>query len=392
MLDKTGFKRKRYEDVLLDMEDKAKESYGEKINTTERSPLGILLRIFAWFLSKAWNTAEDVYNSGYISTATGANLDRLGPYVGISRIVEQSATGEVTITGKVGHTEAAGFRVGTSAGLYFETVADFVIGASSTVTVKVKAIEPGQSSNAAAGMVTVIANPNPDVTSVTNSHAITGGREKETDPEFRSRYQLSVAGGGAASVDAIRGALLRLDHVRAAAVIENNTMQVDVAGRPPKSFEVYVLGGDEQEIAETIFKTKSGGIETYGKIMNTVKDVAGYDHIIKFSHAEEIGIQVRIDVTTNERYPADGDEQIKNAIIRYVGGEDAAGSYYNGLIMGASVVYTRLISAVYAVEGVEDVTLTVGKGIDSLKNMNVAIQPFQVAQTKSSRIEVNSHV
>ncbi|MNT95140.1 hypothetical protein D3C72_2369680 [compost metagenome] len=75
-----------------------------------------------------------------------------------------------------------------------------------------------------------------------------------------------------------------------------------------------------------------------------------------------------------------------------MGGEDAAGSYYNGLSMGASVVFTRLISAVYSVDGVEDVTLTVGKNSGSLNSANVQIQPFQVAQTKATDIEVTSHV
>ncbi|MNL54157.1 hypothetical protein D3C87_1774640 [compost metagenome] len=75
-----------------------------------------------------------------------------------------------------------------------------------------------------------------------------------------------------------------------------------------------------------------------------------------------------------------------------MGGEDAAGSYYNGLSMGASVVFTRLISSVYSVDGVDDVTLTVGKSTGSLNGANVPIQPFQVAQTKAASIEVTSHV
>lgn len=391
MLDKTGFKRRRFEDLFSEMENKAKETFGETVNTSERSPLGIILRIFAWFLSKFWSTAEDVYNSGYIPTASGANLDRLGPFVGISRILEQYSTGTVILTGTAGYKGYAGFRVGTEAGIYFESIEDFSLGADGKAVIKVEAIEAGQSSNVAAGAVTVIVNPNPDVTSVTNPEAMTGGREKETDPEFRSRYELSVAGGGAASVDAIRGALLRLESVRAAAVIENNTMVPDNAGRPPKSFQAYVLGGDDQVIAKTIFATKSGGIETCGDIEMEVADVAGYPHTIKFSRAEEVPIKVDISVTKNDRYPADGDEKIRNAVIRYIGGEDEAGSYYNGLSMGAHVVFTRLISAVYSVDGVDDVDLAVGTG-NALGGQNVPIAAYQVAQTKAADIKVTSHV
>lgn len=392
MLTEQGFQRKRFDDLIAEAEDKAKEVYGEKVNTSERSFLGILLRIHAWFMAKIWGVAEDVYNSGYVSMATGNNIDRLGPYVGITRILDQPAAGSVIITGTPGHTEDAGFRVATETGIIYETLDSFTVGTDGTVSVKIEAIEPGQAGNVAAGMVSVIVNPNPDVTAVTNPDRITGGREKETDAEFRSRYELSVAGGGSASVDAIRGALLRLEKVRAAAVIENNTMETDAAGRPPKSFQAYVLGGDDQEVAETIFSKQSGGIESYGDISIEVLDLGGYPHTVKFSHAEEVPIHVNVVVTKNDRYPTGGDDQIKNAIIRYIGGEDAAGSYYNGLSMGGAVVFTRLISAVYSVDGVEDVVVTVGKSSDNMLSQNVDIAPYQVAQTTADYIEVTNHV
>ncbi|MNV89201.1 hypothetical protein D3C71_1834750 [compost metagenome] len=59
--------------------------------------------------------------------------------------------------------------------------------------------------------------------------------------------------------------------------------------------------------------------------------------------------------------------------------------------MGAVVVFTRLISAVYSVDGVEDVELTVGTG-SSMGSQNVAIAQYQVAQTKAADIAVSSHV
>lgn len=391
MLDSKGFKRLRFDDLLGQMEDKAREAFGDTINTSVRSPLGIILRIFAWFLALLWSTAEDVYNSGYISTATGNNLDRLGPQVGISRILAQWAAGELTITGTPGYTVPAGTRAATQSGVVFETVDDVAL-IDGTGTVAIEALEPGAAGNVAAGAITIVVNPVPDIASVTNKFAVTGGREKETDAEFRNRFDLSVAGGGAASVDALRGALLRMPAVRAATIIENTSRAPDSAGRPEKSFQAYVLGGDEQEIAETIFTTKTAGIESHGDISKQVADLGGQLHTVKFSRAEEVGVYLAIDVTKNAQYPVDGNERIRSAIIMYIGGEDAAGSYYNGLSMGASVVFTRLISAVYSVEGVEDVSLTVGKSGGSMGSGNVAIQAFEVARTKAADITVLSHV
>lgn len=390
MLDRTGFKRRRFQDLYDEIEDKAKEAFGENINTSERSPLGIILRLFAWFLAMIWGTAEDVYNSGYKNTAQGNNLDRLGPYSGVTRILEQWATGTVTISGTPGRTEDAGFQVTTETGIYFETTEPFTVGTDGTATVPVEALEPGSHGNVAAGSITIIVNPNPDITDVTNLERTQGGREKETDDEFRDRMDQAVAGGGAASVDAIRGALLRLESVRAVAVIPNYTMQTDNAGRPPKSFQAYILGGDDQTIAQTILEKGSAGIEPHGDIVVPVTDLGGYTHTIKFSRAEEVALKIEVEVTKNDSYPADGDDLIRSALVRYVGGEDG-GSYYNGLNMGAQVVYTRLISTVYSVAGVEDVVIRVGTG-GSMGTGNVHIEPFQVAQVKASDIGVTSHV
>lgn len=109
-----------------------------------------------------------------------------------------------------------------------------------------------------------------------------------------------------------------------------------------------------------------------------------------FSRADEVQIQVQVDVTRNSSYPANGDELIRNEIIRYIGGE-YGGAYYNGLTMGADVIYTRLISAVYSVEGVEDVQVLAGAG-GNLEAANVEIARYQVAQTSEDLVEVSSHV
>ncbi|WP_438347291.1 baseplate J/gp47 family protein [Paenibacillus sp. FA6] len=390
MLDRTGFKRRRFEDLFAEMNDKAKETFGEKVNTSERSPLGIILRIFAWFLSKLWVTAEDVYNNSYINSAEGSSLDRLGPHVGITRVLDQYARGTVQLTGTSGHTLAQGFRVATETKVYFDTTEDITFDSTGIATVPVEAVEAGQAGNVAAGSIIVIVNPTPDVTGVTNIVPATAGREKMTDLEFRDLFTQSVAGGGAATIDALIGALLRINSVRAATVIQNYSNEPDVAGRPPHTYQCYVLGGDDDEIAQAIFSTGAGGIESYGDIVKTVLDIGGYGHEVKFSRAEEVILQVFVNLTTNEQYPADGDEQIRSAIVRYIGGEDG-GSYYSGLSMGASAVYKKLVSVIDQIEGIEDFTLKMGKD-DVLEEDNVTLERYQVAQISAKDIVVNRHV
>ncbi|CAH1190285.1 hypothetical protein PAECIP111893_00257 [Paenibacillus plantiphilus] len=387
MLDRTGFKRQRFEDIFGSMEAKTKEVFGETTNTSERSPLGLLLRVVAWALARLWQDTEAVYNNGYINTAEGNNLDRLGPYVGVTRIMAQYATGSVVLTGSPGYIVQAGFVV-AAGDFYFETDTDAVIAPEGTATATITAMEPGQRGNFAANMITDIVNPNADVTDVTNPISTGGGREKETDQEFRDRFELSVSAGGAGTVDSIRGALLSVPSVRAAAVIENTTNAV-VNGRPPKSFEAYVLGGQPPDIGAAIFGKKAAGIESFGDEAVIVTDLSGNDHEVRFSYAETITLSVRVTVTKNASYPADGVAKIKTAMIKYVGGEDADGQLYAGLTMGDDVIYARMIAAVLSVPGVEDTTIELSTDDGSIwEQQNIEVDQHQVAQTSAAQIEV----
>lgn len=387
-LDRTGFKRERFEDVFSSMEEKAREAFGETINTSARSPLGIILRIVAWVIARLWQDTEDVYNSAYVNTAEGTSLDRLGPYVGVTRIMNQYAVGKVELTGTPGYIVQAGFRVAAGE-RYFETDDLVTIGSNGKVMANITAIEPGQTGNVAAGWITDIVNPNADVIAVTNPAATGGGREKETDQEFRDRFSLSVASGGSGTVDSIRGVLLSVPGVRAAAVIENTAKTPDAEGRPGKSFEAYVLGGQPEDIGAAIFIKKAAGIEPYGTERVMVTDLAGNPHEVRFSYARIEPVMLRVTVTKNSSYPLDGVAMMKTAMIKYIGGEDADGQLYSGLSMGAPVIHARLVATALTIPGVDDATVEVSTDAGvTWHEGNVPILRQSVAQVDADSITV----
>jgi len=391
VLDATGFKRPRYEDIFAEMETKSKtaEAFGPEANTAESTPLGAILRVGAYFFAQLWEGVEDVYNSGYKNTAAGVQLEKLGPYVGVRKTQAQRATGILTITGTSGFEVAAGFRVATGAGIIFETTAAVRL-AGGTGAAMIQALEAGTAGNVPAGTITTIVNPSADVTAISNAAETSGGREKETDEEFRSKWDKSVAGGGSATVDAIRSAVLRVSGVRAATVFENNTMTPTSEGQPGKSYQTFVLGGEPQAIGEAIFSRGAGGIETYGTESVTVTDLSGRTHSVMYSPAVVVRVYGRITVSKNASYPADGDVRIRSVLVRFVGGEDADGTIYAGLSMGDDVIYTRLIAAMYAVPGVDDVALELSTDGVTFAPANNSISPSQVAQLDIADIEVTS--
>ncbi|QXJ39598.1 Baseplate J-like protein [Parageobacillus caldoxylosilyticus] len=388
MLDKNGFKRKRYSDLIDDMTLKAKELFGEDINVSEKSFLGILIRLFAWFLAIIWEVAEKVYNSRYMHKAEGIQLDRKAWQFGITRLQEQHAQGTIEIRGTPGFVVEEGTLFETENGILFELAGSVTLDENGVGTGTVVCTEVGSQGNVAANTITIVSNPNENIISVTNPEPVTGGRERETDAEFVERYQQTLAGLGSTTVDSIRGELLKINGVRAAVVIENDESTPDEAGRPPHSLSTYVLGGDPQEIAQAIFKKKAGGIKTHGTEQVEVLDMAGNPHTIRFSWVTEVPIAIQATIHKNDSFPADGVQQIKTQFIKYIGGEDADGTFYTGLNAGETVVVFKLLKQLDEIEGIDDVELLVGIKGQPLGTENIPIDVTQVAQISHTDIEV----
>ncbi|MEK4085600.1 baseplate J/gp47 family protein [Psychrobacillus sp. FSL K6-1415] len=392
-LDSNGYKRKTYDDLLNDMSAKAKEKFGENANVSERSILGILLRIMAWFLSLAWQDNENVYYSAYRKTAEGTQLDMLLPYAGITRNLEQYAFGALEITGTPNHLVSAGFLVSKSnSDVFFETTEDVEIDTLGKGIVEIKAVELGSGGNVGANTIVEIVNPDADVTSVTNISKTSGGREKETDLEARERASVTVEGMGSATTNAIRTNILKLPSVRAATVIENYGDVPDAYGTPMRSIQAFVLGGTDEEIATAVFEKKAGGIQPYGTTYVSIIDDSKNIQQIGFTRAIEVPVYLKVAISTNTSFPTEGIEQVKSMLIRYIGGTDIDSSVYAGLNMGEDVIESRLIARTYQVPGIEDVSIHLSLDGISFEESNLAIGLQEVAQLDASNIEVTVNV
>ncbi len=387
----TGFQRKRYADIITEKEARARAFFGENVNLSESSPLGLFIRLNAWEEATIWQLAESVYNSAYMDTADGHSLDKVSLGIGITRRAAEPSTGEVTFNGDNDTVIPAGFLVSTPApdDIIFETTEEVTI-AAGTATASIQAVDSGTSGNVPAATITDIVNPTAGVDTATNTEPTTGGRNSETDAELRARYALSVAKGGASTIDSIRASLLEVSGVRAALVIENKSDTTDLDGRPPKSIEAYVLGGEVADIAAAILQTKAAGIQAYGEDTETVQDDAGQDHDISFTYADEIEIEVDVEVEKSDEYPTDGDELIRTAIIQYIGGEDEDGSVYAGLTMGQDVIYNKTIQTSMQIPGVDNVSITINKVGDSPGTADIEIELTEVAETDWEKVTVSS--
>lgn len=382
-----GFRRKRFRDIIIEKEARARELFGEDVNLSESSPIGLFIRVNAWEEAIVWQMAEDVYLSAFLNSATGSSLDRVVQYIGISRRQATRATGEVTFTGTNGTIIPEGFLVAAD-GVRFSTDAEVEVVAGS-ITIGASAVAAGSNGNVQAGVISTIVNPIAGLTAVTNAEPFTGGTEIETDSQLRDRYIRSVAIGGASTVDSIRASLVNTVGVIDALVIPNFLDVPDGEGRPPKSFESYVYGGEAGDIARTIFNSAAAGIQPYGTETEIVEDSSGQPHSIGFTYVAEVDIEVNIDPTTNAYFPADGEEQIVSAIVEYIGGLDEDGQMYSGLSMGQDVVFTRILKAALSIEGVTDVDAQIGiVGGGSMAAANIPIDITEIARVSYDNIHI----
>lgn len=379
-----GFIRPLYNDILKKKFKKARETFGVNIDLAETSFLGQLLRLSAYDEAIIWEEVEKVYYSAFVNSSEGTSLDNVGMYLTISRRPATNAVGLVTIYGEDDTIIPKGFRIATKKGIVYETVEEAKIDLG-RASVKVQSIGRGKSFNVGVGELSEIISPVVGIKSVTNESETDGGLDIETDEEFRDRYKKSYSRAGGSTTPALTSALLDIDGVVDAYVIENVTMKT-VDGIPPKSFECFIYGGDEEDIVDAIYKNKSAGIESFGQIKKEVKDEQGMIHTIGFTRAKPKYIWVRIKVKKDKDYK--GDEALKRYIINYIGGVDADGIKYNGLKLGRDVIFTKITSLGMCLGGIVDLSAEVSTDGEVWKRENIEVLRNEIARTSMDRLEI----
>jgi uncharacterized phage protein gp47/JayE len=382
-----GFRRPTYAELLDALEHKARELFGTQANLTVRSPLGIFLRIFAWMLNLLFSLLEDVYNSRFIDTAVGASLYNLGRAIGLRLLGAQKAVGYLTFTGDEGSEVPEGFLAETTAGSQYITIRAGTI-QGGAVTLPATAVVPGPDGNTVENTISTITNPKTGISEVTNATPFEGGRNTETDPEFRERYYLSVDFAGGVNIDAIVAEVYESVEGVIAVTGDENDSDIDFTpddGLPPHSFEVVAYGGLDEQIAEAIYKRKAAGIQTYGNTTIPVVSASGGVYDISFSRPNAVNVWVKVyDLITDSRFPLDGIEQIKQNIVAHIGG-NARG----GLNIGQSVVCVTLPTEVLKVVGVVDFKLQISPDGDTYSWDNIEIAARQKAVTEEGMVDVS---
>lgn len=384
MLDDLGFHRPTYAELLAEQETRARQLFGDDIETGEATALGKYIRLNTYDYARLYELAEKIYYARFPNFATGVQLDRLTPFANISRNPATVARHIVEFYGIAGKTVEQGSLVATGDGVTFYTLEDVTMQDEGlglgTARVTVECTEFGTVGNVAVGEIDRMGNPNGYVREVRHIALKLLAKDAETDKALRERFGEVIKGTGAGTWEALYGALGRITNVDGVVIVENDTAET-VGTMPPHSFQCYIVAPNtlDQQIGQTIFDKKPIGIKPLGEVEVIALDRAGGEHLMRFSRAIEKKISLQATIKKTTSFPEDGIEQIKTNIANLI----------NGLSNGDDVILSKLYSAIHAVDGVEEVAnLQMKAGSGAFAAANIICLPAEFARIQKENIDL----
>lgn len=373
-----GFQAKRLADIKAELEQTWRSKFGDNVRVDAESPDGQIIGIMAEREALIWELCAKIYSSSYSSSARGVQLDRLHELVAISRLAAKSSTVDVTLTGTPSTVIPAGSKLATAdTGAKFSLSAGVTIGGGGTVTGAFVADNTGPI-QALSGTLTVIVTPVAGWTSATNPLDADVGRNVETDAQFSARKSRLLSTVAGCSAPAIFAALAKLADVEEVLIIENRSTAPDFDGRPGCSIECVVKAGDQQEILDTLWALKPGGAQAYGSTSGIVIDRRGDPQTLAFSRPTDLPLYVEIDLIVDDRFPANGLETVRDAVLAF--GLDE-------FTIGRRVIPFEMVQRIDTA-GIVTLTIRVGTSNPPVSGEPFAIAKTQIAKLDSSRVTV----
>lgn len=188
------------------------------------------------------------------------------------------------------------------------------------------------------GELSEIVTPETGWDAVGNLVAGITGRSVETDEELRLRRAASLGSGLATETSITNYIYNHVAGVSSVSVVSNRTMETDSMGRPPKSFEVTVEGGQPQAIGNAIWHAMPAGIQSYGATPVTVTDSEGGTQTVCYTRPTALRIYVRVLYTLDSEanFPSDGAALIRASVLAWVAANGTVGAdVYAGKMLGS---------------------------------------------------------
>lgn len=393
----TGFKPKRiadvYESIKARITEITDDKTGEKVfqNESDDSLFMQFSFIVAEAIAECWEHAYQASTVRDPNKASGAILKGLIQLNGLVAKFGSQTQINVKFTGLKDATIPAGSLItDVENSVNYSVDKSVTIGADGTATGTATAQTKGPI-NPQNNTVIVIKTPTYGWTNVTNTGVVVVGAEPQTDEELHQEQQRATSNTAYRQIDAIYAGLLNVPGVEFARVYQNTGLTADSRGIDAKSVAAVVVGGTNEDIANSIARKSANINSFFGSTEVDVTDIQGHVNKIKFIRPEEveIDVEVNITITDSSQFPAsteDAKNQIKKNIVSY--------AQYNlqateGFAPGVDVIRTRLYTPVNEVPGFKVNSLKIGKHGQGTSEADIEIAWNEVAIFKESNITVD---
>lgn len=277
--------------------------------------------------------ADWVNRQCFPQTAQGEYLDHHAQLRALERKAASCAQGVVRFYGDGASTMDRDIPAGTvcmTPGLVrFATTQDGVLVAGeSHVDIPVQALEPGAGGNVIAGSVRVLSAAPVGVTGCTNPQAMSGGADAEGDEQLRAR---------------ILDSFLRLPNGANAAFYEQGALSFD-------------------EVVAAVALPRSRGVGTVDVVVATAQGVPEQELLERLNEYFRERREIAVDVAAcaPQTVTVDVSVRIESADMEQAAAqvEQALRDWFSGQRLGENVLRAKLGSLIFAVDGVENYTLS----------------------------------
>lgn len=229
---------------------------------------------------------------------------------------------------------------------------------------------------------------------VVNVEDVTLGNETDSDAQYIARHRATLARSGSSSLTAMKATLLSEDlnpGVEYVEIYQNTTLSTDAAGRPGKSFEVVIEGGDPFTFCTLIHETHMFGYSSSATVGNkfvrlTDSRVAGVFDVY-YRRPTKLYVWVDVTIVRGEGFPPDLSTDVKKEV--------AAALVTFGLALGVGRdAYIDEMKQKISVPGVSSVTIAMGTTVSAaspkpgVSVANLTIDERELSKWDASRIAV----
>ena len=255
----SGFIRKPKDIIRSEKVTLARSKFGIDVDFSPYSFEGQWIDVMSENEDLIWQELENQYYQVYVQSATGAQLDRIAVYSGMSRRGSIKASVSLTFTGTDTTIIPLGFVCQTANGVTFATTEQVVISGTTPIA-NAEATLAGVTGNVSENSIVEIVNPIAGLDEVNNPLPSFGGLPIEDDLDLRIRI-LSLGISGKSSVSAIKKEIDLISGVSNSRLSEN-AADFDFNSMPGNSIEAIISGGDKTLIGKKLYEQKPAGIQS----------------------------------------------------------------------------------------------------------------------------------